>query len=752
WVSTGANILTNILGTWTVQDNVTVGNTSTMNNTGTLTVTAGSVTLGTGNTWTNSATGSTLVTAGNLTIGATSTLNNANVFTVGGNYVSAGDNITLNNTAGTFTNTGNMNFGDFVTTVNTSSIFNVDGDFQNITSGEATWNNQAGASTTYAGSTANDPDLDIAANNNANTFNYDRAGDQSIYAPTDAYWHLITSQSGTKTLLANAVINGDHTRSGTAVVGASTFDIDIKGNWVGTSTGAFVPGTGTVTFSGGAAQAISTAAGYEQFYDLTITNTSGGTTFSNDVTVAHDFTYNSATALTPGTNKVTFDGAVAQALNGTGVPDFYDLTLNNVIAAAVTLGANIRISHDLTTTTTLTHGGQTVTLNGATPQTISGGTPPTFHTLVQDGSGGTTVNTNTSIASLLTLTDGLITPGGGTLKILNGGSASAGSAITYVNGALIKVGNVPFTFPVGSTRYGAISVSGIGGGSATTELTGEYFDAGPSNSGSLEAGIHHISNLEYWDVSNGTSDVTAATVTLSTTAVSGTTIVLPAVASDLLVVHYESGEWKNVGVGTSGTVTSFSPFAYGSRHAAITLPVELLSFSGSCTDDETVFKWSTGTEINNDYFELLASRDGVAYDNVGVLEGAGNSTSLINYEYSCETCQNQDYSYYKIKQVDFDDVHKISDAIHFQCEQARSYVMYPGIIDQEIAVLFNGFEHERNDINVLIVDQMGKTLMSRATSKAKETFQVGSLNMKPGMYYLVVQSGDYKSSKYFIKL
>jgi len=1143
WVSSGANTLTNILGTWTVQDNMTVGNTSTMNNTGTLTVTAGNVTLGTGNTWTNSATGSTLVTAGNLTIGATSTLNNANVFTVGGNYVSAGDNITLNNTAGTFANTGNMNFGDFVTTVNTASIFNVDGDFQNITSGEVTWNNQAGASTTYAGSTANDPDLDIAANNNANTFNYDRAGDQSIYAPTDAYWHLITSQSGTKTLLANAVVNGDHTRSGTVVVGASTFDIDIKGNWDGTSTGAFVPGTGKVTFSGGAPQAISTAAaaGYEQFndltitntvggttfsndlnllgdflfnsatgltpglnevtfngagaqalngsnvpnfydltfnsggavtlgvgidiahnflmttamthgsqtvtmngtvaqdintpagsplhgllisnniapttfssnmdiegdftynapaqtlnpstnlvtfnspaatqsilgsgtptfynltinntfgsvtfgtdinvthnlvtttaiahgnkivdmnggtaqdisgatvptfydltfsntggttlsnniniahdftnncatsmvpgtnsvtfngavlqtiggsntgefydilftnttaggttfsidievghdftfnsdqtmtpgtqlvtfngsvvqaltgtgvpsfydltfnntgpanvvfgtdinvgrhftatsnfthgsrlvtlngstaqilsgvtapafYDLTITNTSGGTTFSNDVTIAHDFTYNSATALTPGTNKVTFDGAVAQALNGTGVPDFYDLTLNNVIAAAVTLGANIRISHDLTTTTTLTHGGQTVTLNGATPQTISGGTPPTFHTLVQDGSGGTTVNTNTSIASLLTLTDGLITPGGGTLKILNGGSASAGGALTYVNGALTKVGNVPFTFPVGSTRYGAVSVSGIGGGSATTELTGEYFDAGPSNSGSLEAGIHHISNLEYWDVSNGTIDVTAATVTLSTTAVSGTTIVPPAVASDLLVVHYESGEWKSVGVGTSGTVTSFSPFAYGSKVAAISLPVELLHFNVNCESNDVVnFDWATGSEVNTGHFEILASTTGESFDSIAFVGAAGNSATEIDYSYSCDNCSL--YNCYRLKQVDLDDVSKTFKIQYEYCETSKSVDVFPTMVLDNVSVVLNGYDLKSEEVLLQVYDQTGKLMMEQPLVQAESTISLKSEGVGAGLYFVSINSGNDKITK-----
>jgi len=82
------------------------------------------------------------------------------------------------------------------------------------------------------------------------------------------------------------------------------------------------------------------------------------------------------------------------------------------------------------------------------------------------------------------------------------------------------------------------------------------------------------------------------------------------------------------------------------------LPIELLSFSGSCVSGNVALKWSTASETNNAFFSIEKSADGITFETLATVNGAGNSSSVINYSYT-------DYSspvagsYYRLRQTDF---------------------------------------------------------------------------------------------------
>ena len=58
------------------------------------------------------------------------------------------------------------------------------------------------------------------------------------------------------------------------------------------------------------------------------------------------------------------------------------------------------------------------------------------------------------------------------------------------------------------------------------------------------------------------------------------------------------------------------------------LPIELLSFDGKIKDGTSYLTWKTASEINNDYFEIEKSTDGINFESIGKVTGAGNSTSV----------------------------------------------------------------------------------------------------------------------------
>jgi hypothetical protein len=98
--------------------------------------------------------------------------------------------------------------------------------------------------------------------------------------------------------------------------------------------------------------------------------------------------------------------------------------------------------------------------------------------------------------------------------------------------------------------------------------------------------------------------------------------------------------------------TGFSGFGVFAE-TANPLPIKLVSFSGELQDKAISLNWQTATEINNDYFILERSADGINFEAIAEIDGAGNSTSARFYQYlDVEPFIGENY--YRLKQVDFD--------------------------------------------------------------------------------------------------
>ena len=83
------------------------------------------------------------------------------------------------------------------------------------------------------------------------------------------------------------------------------------------------------------------------------------------------------------------------------------------------------------------------------------------------------------------------------------------------------------------------------------------------------------------------------------------------------------------------------------------LPIELISFGGENIGSSNLLEWSTASEINNDYFLLERSEDGYNWEKVTRVNGAGNSTQILNYRFNDYRYTNV-LNYYRLSQVDFD--------------------------------------------------------------------------------------------------
>ncbi len=98
------------------------------------------------------------------------------------------------------------------------------------------------------------------------------------------------------------------------------------------------------------------------------------------------------------------------------------------------------------------------------------------------------------------------------------------------------------------------------------------------------------------------------------------------------------------------------------EYDAAQLPVELLYFYVEKATNGALLSWETATEINNDYFDVEWSTDGINFESIGQVQGAGTTTEVQSYEFLHDNPVNGN-NYYRLKQMDFDEVFEYSNIV-----------------------------------------------------------------------------------------
>lgn len=112
------------------------------------------------------------------------------------------------------------------------------------------------------------------------------------------------------------------------------------------------------------------------------------------------------------------------------------------------------------------------------------------------------------------------------------------------------------------------------------------------------------------------------------------------------------------GIEFGGGVTSAlevfnAPDVISSDNCGLLLPVELINFYAKRINRSVYLDWETVSEVNNDYFIVQRSEDGLNYTDLGVVDGQGTSLQKNSYAYTDHEAP-QGTLFYRLQQVDFD--------------------------------------------------------------------------------------------------
>lgn len=191
--------------------------------------------------------------------------------------------------------------------------------------------------------------------------------------------------------------------------------------------------------------------------------------------------------------------------------------------------------------------------------------------------------------------------------------------------------------------------------------------------------------------------------------------------------------------GNGGAESPF--FINGLLGTQFVLPVELSYFDFKCLDGVTKLNWSTQSELNNEYFTVMASTDGNEWIHVTKIKGAGNSNELRNYQYTLPSSLS-DYTYYKLKQTDTDGKYTYSKIVYANCSEADVIDFYPNPFEDLLSFKLN----HRDKAVVDVYDNLGQIVYTNTITNSQA--QVDLSQLASGVYYLKVnQSKSYKIIK-----
>lgn len=172
------------------------------------------------------------------------------------------------------------------------------------------------------------------------------------------------------------------------------------------------------------------------------------------------------------------------------------------------------------------------------------------------------------------------------------------------------------------------------------------------------------------------------------------------------------------------------------------LPVTLLYFKVYCVGKYVALKWETASEINCDYYLVERSTDGISWEGVAYIQGAGNSNEISTYSWADNYDSNGAALYYRLTQFDYNGDKEILGIQSIICNAATddSWVTINTDIFNNILINFTATEGEPYEIKVF--NLLGELIyhQSGTVENSIEQFVIPTYGLASSIYLVDVHS------------
>jgi len=393
--------------------------------------------------------------------------------------------------------------------------------------------------------------------------------------------------------------------------------------------------------------------------------------------------------------------------------------------------------------------------SGITLALTGSGTPPTISPTSQalDGDGLTVITIDITTTATTTEGDWTIVM---TVDDPDGVSNTGGglSVITTVGSTTIYNAGI-------FTVYPNVDVAAISGGSILPGAS-QDFSVNIINTTSLTTYDWTVAGTALQQL-QGDGASTAATTTIDIGG-TGNTIDVDASTSSvstgvtqstISVANPADGITQSFDVSLKATSPCNSDTEASAGGAFSALPIDLTYFRAYGIDNNQVrLEWATAAEINNDYFSIERSVNGIDFETIREVSGAGDSYETVVYASNDDisNLRNSGTLYYRLKQTDYDGKSTSSDIIFVNIASANDYNIVSIYNDQaKVAITLN--TPTENELTATIFDINGKFISTQNFQPYTgiNTIFMDSDMLRGGMYVINISNGEQQLAEKFIK-
>ena len=173
----------------------------------------------------------------------------------------------------------------------------------------------------------------------------------------------------------------------------------------------------------------------------------------------------------------------------------------------------------------------------------------------------------------------------------------------------------------------------------------------------------------------------------------------------------------------------------------IILPVELSEFNTEYNPELDVVdvSWATESERNNDYFLVERSVNGVDYEVINKVQGAGNTQHETQY-YVEDPNPFTGINYYRLNQFDIDGNGKYSEvkSVNILDDVYDMMSVFPNPAENATEVIFNSYDNDGAILKLVRMD--GKVIINTPieTNQGGNHINVDLSEQENGVYFIIV--------------
>lgn len=177
------------------------------------------------------------------------------------------------------------------------------------------------------------------------------------------------------------------------------------------------------------------------------------------------------------------------------------------------------------------------------------------------------------------------------------------------------------------------------------------------------------------------------------------------------------------------------------------LPIEIASFSSATFNHNSILlKWTTVSEINNNYFEIEKSQDGFNWSIIGNIPSQNsNSSQPLNYEF-IDVYPVIGINYYRLKQFNLIGGFEVSNIINTQYLPDGVQIDIINQNSEKIEINIFNSSISNEPLFISLYDLSGKQVFQSINKLPSENYKLPLplKNYSTGIYFLKAQIGGYQ--------